>query len=85
MAIISNEYREARASLADDPIVVAMAAEAAALPLAELVTSDGTPHLGFSIATLKEYRRRGGNGRAKGMGDVGYAIVDLLTRDGRAI
>jgi hypothetical protein len=80
--IEANEYREARAALAADPIVRAMAAGLAGVARDEIAYEDGAPRGDFYMAALREYQKRGGKVATYGMGDVGHALLMIL--DGKA-
>jgi hypothetical protein len=76
--IVSNEYREERALLKLDPIVIKLEREIRAVDLKELVHEgpDRTPRSSFMIAANQEYRARGGKGN-KSIGAVAHAILEL--------
>ena len=77
----SPKYREARAELADDPIMAAMEWELRHQIRTALLHDAGTPRFHFMLAARDEYRRRGGARDAYGMGD--YARALMLVRERR--
>ena len=81
MAIIANEYREARAAFEADPIVKDMAGGLAGVPRDELRhEGEDTPRMAFMMAANREYRARGGEVVGYGMGDLAHAILNILDK-----
>lgn len=75
--IESDDYRDEEESLKRDPIVIAMAKECDDVPEA------GLEGYQFTMAALREYRRRGGT-QAHSIGSVARAIRALLKRERNA-
>jgi hypothetical protein len=80
MAIVDGSYAEARARLARDPIVRAMAVGLGREHRDTLVHPGGGPRHEFMMAANDEYRRRNGGRPAEtaGLGDVAHALLAVL-------
>lgn len=83
-AIISNEYREARAAFAADPIFNVLLTEVVYIQrnsLDSIQHAEGEPRIEFSRAVYAEYQRRGGEVKAHGIGDPGHALLGLVHQE----
>ena len=75
--IRAAHYGETEARLANDPIVIAMAAGLSGVSRDQMCHDDGTPRHEFMGAANREYRSRGGKDGGH-IGAVAHALLKVL-------